>query len=661
MGGRQERQSGDRPVYVCLGDTEMAKAIASELRDHGLRARAFAQTALMANAASTHPPSSVICDLHAGPMPAVLAGDDTTDLIALVDDDDLSTRLKVANRGFRACFPLPLNRTALIHRLREGSRERRETRRIAAVTTQGSPLDAALAELPPALDVVRLAPEEELIRALETSGPALVILDGDMPDVNTFDLAVALRQHQPLTPIPFILATVGDKRRFDRLAQRCGIDTMLGLPIDATDLEGILLARIQRAETLAEIQGYAAQRDLRTGLFHRRYLVEALPRALTASARTGDAVTLVRIKIKPDRGQPDMALAVAAERVQDLQPPLALAARLSDDEIALLGPCRDDKAAERLLTGLRSALTGVEWDDDRGGGYLSADFGMAMADGHDQSVSALVRKAAARPTGATATPKAQREADAPMSDYWRQVVEQALRENRFQLVYQPISSLSGHPGALFEVFVRLLDEERRQIRPAEFLPAAREAGLGRELDRWVLSHALHVLAEQGSGADGPTLFVKLLPESLADERLASWLGGLIREEAIAPARLIIEISHAALLSRQAEATALMSALSDLGCGVAIEHFDDRSDDGAVLSAGGFQYLKLAGGLTSDLLGDRDAAARVARITKHARERDIRTIASLVQDAGALSILWQTGVDYIQGYFMQEPSAVFNDS
>ena len=46
---------------------------------------------------------------------------------------------------------------------------------------------------------------------------------------------------------------------------------------------------------------------------------------------------------------------------------------------------------------------------------------------------------------------------------------------------------------------------------------------------------------------------------------------------------------------------------------------------------------------------------IKNLTAQAHDLGKMTIASFVEDAQCLSALWQTGVDYIQGYFIQEPT------
>ncbi len=51
--------------------------------------------------------------------------------------------------------------------------------------------------------------------------------------------------------------------------------------------------------------------------------------------------------------------------------------------------------------------------------------------------------------------------------------------------------------------------------------------------------------------------------------------------------------------------------------------------------------------------------KVKLIVGNAHSSDIITIAEFVEDASSLNVLWQCGLDYIQGYFLQEPDATMS--
>ena len=60
-------------------------------------------------------------------------------------------------------------------------------------------------------------------------------------------------------------------------------------------------------------------------------------------------------------------------------------------------------------------------------------------------------------------------------------------------------------------------------------------------------------------------------------------------------------------------------------------------------------------------GDRvprpELQERVKALVEQARERSITTIAERVEDANTMAVLWQLGVEFIQGYFVNSPEEV----
>ena len=58
-----------------------------------------------------------------------------------------------------------------------------------------------------------------------------------------------------------------------------------------------------------------------------------------------------------------------------------------------------------------------------------------------------------------------------------------------------------------------------------------------------------------------------------------------------------------------------------------------------------------------LTGDTQLQQRVRTLVEAATRRQIQTIAERVEDANTMAVLWQIGVQYIQGYFVNEPEQV----
>jgi EAL domain-containing protein (putative c-di-GMP-specific phosphodiesterase class I) len=70
------------------------------------------------------------------------------------------------------------------------------------------------------------------------------------------------------------------------------------------------------------------------------------------------------------------------------------------------------------------------------------------------------------------------------------VLEKAVENSRFSLVYQPIASLRGNSDEKYEVLLRLQDDNKGAVSPSRFVSLAEDHGLMIKIDRWVVEQTL---------------------------------------------------------------------------------------------------------------------------------------------------------------------------
>jgi EAL domain-containing protein (putative c-di-GMP-specific phosphodiesterase class I) len=58
-----------------------------------------------------------------------------------------------------------------------------------------------------------------------------------------------------------------------------------------------------------------------------------------------------------------------------------------------------------------------------------------------------------------------------------------------------------------------------------------------------------------------------------------------------------------------------------------------------------------------LANDRPLQEQVKALVDHARAAGVATIAERVEDANTMAVLWQLGVEFVQGYFVSTPEEV----
>ena len=61
-----------------------------------------------------------------------------------------------------------------------------------------------------------------------------------------------------------------------------------------------------------------------------------------------------------------------------------------------------------------------------------------------------------------------------------------------------------------------------------------------------------------------------------------------------------------------------------------------------------------------LISDTSVQENVQKIVAAAGERNIKTIAERVENANAMAVLFQLGLDYMQGHYVQEPEVVLKE-
>ncbi|MDA3870660.1 MAG: EAL domain-containing protein [Gammaproteobacteria bacterium] len=235
----------------------------------------------------------------------------------------------------------------------------------------------------------------------------------------------------------------------------------------------------------------------------------------------------------------------------------------------------------------------------------------------------------------------------------------AIMHNRFVLYYQPIVSLHGDTDERYEVFVRLKGEDGNLIMPQDFFPAAERIGMAIAIDRWVLTHTIQVLSERWKKGNRTRFFIKLSAPSLKDDTLIAWLDYQIKEKKLPADCLIFEVKETAAVTNLKYTKVICESLKKINCGFVLDDFGTGANPFQLLDHIDVDYIRLDRSFMENLTESEKDQEAVQSITAQAAERGKLTITQFVPDAGSLSILWGMNVNFIQGYFLQEPSPVLN--
>lgn len=423
------------------------------------------------------------------------------------------------------------------------------------------------------------------------------------------------------------------------------------------------------AEALEEQLREVRFQDILTGLLNRSRMLELLEDALER-ARLGAPASFAYLSI--DRyptllaelgiGAMDELLVVLAERLREHFGTLVTLSRFADDAFtALLPQAADaslDSAFERLLGRQeRQPLT-------LAGRTLAISYsiGMVSLDSQAKSAGDLVdrahrsaRQVAQRGGNACKRYDPQEElAAAANRGNLVAMVKQALQQNGFRLLFQPVIGLRGGSHEYYEALLRLINPQGEEVSPAEFARTARDSGLSGQIDRWVIHQAMRQLGEHRARGHGTRIFVHLSGATLGDLELLPWLRETLQAQQLDAEAVIFQLSEEDLLAQPEQALAMAQRLRRQGHPVTLSGFAAGDPPLAALRLLVPDYVKLSGKLIKDL-AHPDHQERLKALVAELSAQNVQTIAPFVESASVLAQLWQVGVHFIQGYYLQEPS------
>ncbi|MFQ6005003.1 MAG: EAL domain-containing protein [Woeseia sp.] len=236
---------------------------------------------------------------------------------------------------------------------------------------------------------------------------------------------------------------------------------------------------------------------------------------------------------------------------------------------------------------------------------------------------------------------------------WVKRIKSALTEKRFRLAQLPIVGLRSESAEMYDMLVRMIDEQGSAVLPSEFLPAAERNNLMQSIDRWIITASMDFCMEGNAGR----VFVRLSGQSMQDSSLIPWLGKVLKGRKLDPARLCLQVPEREAAKHIKQTQKIVAELRKLGVCFALEHYGIDKNRFQILDILKPNYIKIDGELMHTLTRDTDMQNTVQQLASAAEQRNIETIAERVENANAMAVLFQLGVNFMQGHYVQEPEVV----
>ncbi len=419
------------------------------------------------------------------------------------------------------------------------------------------------------------------------------------------------------------------------------------------------------------VDSYPARYDPLTGLLSHHYFLEILDIEIDRRRREGGQSVLILIELEHFRSiretlgiaGNDIIIRHLAAVIEDTIGNAGQLARFADTTFTVLVSSCDVSSALELAETVRDRLESTI--SDAHGQSVTSTCSIGMVSLHRRTEGAQEALAHADISCRTAIhsggnrvmvyePLGAEFLRPRLTALSLDEISEAVAEGRLELTFQSIMTLHGDLAEVYQASARLTDELGLTLCHEELVNDLIEPGVAGRLDQWLVEQAVLWLGEPEGPGKNASLFLRLSDEALKDPTLLLHLSRLLRQTGVDGRRLIVEISQAAATGQIRFARGFVNALKRMDCGVALGSFGKGASACRNLRHLDVDFLKIDESVMNDLVSNTENQDAIKSIQELARSMKKATVASLVQDAQSLAILWQYGVNYVQGEYIQGP-------
>ena len=189
----------------------------------------------------------------------------------------------------------------------------------------------------------------------------------------------------------------------------------------------------------------------------------------------------------------------------------------------------------------------------------------------------------------------------------------ALRNNEFQLLYQPQFDVEKSRFKSAEALIRWHHPKQGLISPLDFIPLAEENGLIIPIGEWVLRTACSDAAQWLKNGDDIKVAVNLSPLQFKNPDLIKSVLNILAETGLPLDKLTLEVTEGALMEYSENTLATLHALRNNKIHIALDDFGTGYSSMNYLKRLPINSIKVDQSFVSGLMEDKDSLAIVRSI------------------------------------------------
>ena len=237
-------------------------------------------------------------------------------------------------------------------------------------------------------------------------------------------------------------------------------------------------------------------------------------------------------------------------------------------------------------------------------------------------------------------------------------IRRALRENEFQLHYQPRIDLKTNKVVGMEALIRWFHPRHGSIPPSDFIYVAENSGIILPLGNWILAQAERDICWlEAQGLRGLNVAINLSFKQLQDVAFCENLPKRIRDWKANHSQLEFELTETAVLSNPDLVKKTLEELHKLGVKISLDDFGTGYSALVHVQEFPISIVKIDKSFVQRMHMDASARTIVESIIGFAHHLKLEVVGEGIEQLSHLNALRAMGCEQGQGYYFAKAMAL----
>ena len=233
------------------------------------------------------------------------------------------------------------------------------------------------------------------------------------------------------------------------------------------------------------------------------------------------------------------------------------------------------------------------------------------------------------------------------------IVREAVENKRVVPYFQAILDNKTSKIVKYECLARLIDANEKIISPAIFIPISKNIKVYHEVTKIIIEKSFAMFEQNDY-----EFSINLSMDDIMSSSIFNFILNTLKNSPAA-SRVTFELLESEAIKDYKRVDRFVSEVSRYGAKIAIDDFGSGYSNFSYITKISTDYIKIDGSLIRNIDVDNAALIVVETIVNFAKKLKIKTVAEYVHSSVVMDKVKELGIDYSQGFYIDEPSLVLD--